>query len=650
MNRGRRIAFRVAKWCGIVVGALWLLYIACVNVLLRTRYVKDAANSKPQSAQVDFESAWSVLPGFVHVHGLVAYGQFRGFQYRAEIRDLGAHVALTSLLGHHPIVRVSVRGLGFRARSVPATSAFAPDIDPPIPFDPELAPPPPLTDESLAAWTLDVEDLDVRDGRELWLDAAHFGGIARAHGTLRATPNRALTIRDFRVDLRGDVAVANVLAFPAAALALDAKLDTTDPRTLASADTLRHLSVALDVESRIADLGFVSRVATLPAPLGGEGSFDVSVRVDHGRLEVPTRIDVSLDRVRTVIENRGAEPPISTDALDVGARVNLGAIARESADGPKLDAVLFVASAEVKRAEGHALVTAPLVTAHAAVTDVDLARLDGVRVVFDAHVPKAEMPDARELNGLLGDQGITIHHGILAAKLDVEGALPNGNLDGTLSFASDPFEGKYRAISFRGKLAGGVPFARASSSSDVVLAGTSVTLDGVALDYGTSHTRDWWMHARIPQGAIHVSAPAAYRGKIHVDFRDLDPAITALAALHGIPAWIHEMLGLGPYAVDATGVFGKHVKLDMLDARTHAEGVIGHPPARLRLTYDDTRAPMHMRATASMGDEAVGVEEIGDHIGVQLADVDVWFARAPVALVPFAASLLPTVAPGAFGH
>ena len=176
-----------------------------------------------------------------------------------------------------------------------------------------------------------------------------------------------------------------------------------------------------------------------------------------------------------------------------------------------------------------------------------------------------------------------------------------------------------------GRVAGKLPIVRASSESNFVLSGTSVRALDTDLDNDDSHTRNWWGYVQLPRGTMSFEGEPHYTGTIHATYRDIDPVITAIRKLHGVPDWVNRLLGIGPYNVDAIGTFGKHTKLGLVDARAHAQGVIGHPHARVRATYDGTRDPSPWIAEIDLGILAVGIEKSGDHLGIQLAGVGRWF-------------------------
>ena len=85
-----------------------------------------------------------------------------------------------------------------------------------------------------------------------------------------------------------------------------------------------------------------------------------------------------------------------------------------------------------------------------------------------------------------------------------------------------------------------------------------------------------------------------------------------------------SLRGIGPYN-DAIGTFGKRTKIELVDARANAEGVIGHPRTRVRATFDGRHDPPSWLTEIDFGPLAVGLEKKNGHLGVQLAKVGEWF-------------------------
>lgn len=84
-NRAGRIAIGIVKWAVGIVGGLWLVYIVVANAALRSQWARNTANANPQTLQAGFSSAWTILPGVVHMSKVTGFGQFTGLQYKGQI-------------------------------------------------------------------------------------------------------------------------------------------------------------------------------------------------------------------------------------------------------------------------------------------------------------------------------------------------------------------------------------------------------------------------------------------------------------------------------------------------------------------------------------------------------------------------------------
>ncbi len=71
---------------------LWALYAIAGNVLLRTTLLRDWLDSNEDKLKVEYDSAWTWLPGRVHVRGLSLRFQDSNVQMLLELERANIYV------------------------------------------------------------------------------------------------------------------------------------------------------------------------------------------------------------------------------------------------------------------------------------------------------------------------------------------------------------------------------------------------------------------------------------------------------------------------------------------------------------------------------------------------------------------------------
>jgi hypothetical protein len=288
-----------------------------------------------------------------------------------------------------------------------------------------------------------------------------------------------------------------------------------------------------------------------------------------------------------------------------------------------------VTKGEVTTTKGATFVVIPVTRSTATASHLDLSNPKNMRFEFSAKVPHAVIPHLSVLDAFIASPDVRITAGKVAGAGGIEGDFPKGALHGAVTFSTDPpmVMTLDKTTRLEGRLQGKIPILRASSDSDFVLTGAEAHATDTALDNGGSHTSKWWGDVNLPKGRLHLVGSPAYIGSIHATFRDIDPVITAISQLHGIPDWVNRMLGIGPYQADATGTFGAVTKIDLADAQSHAENFPSQPHTRVRATYDGRTTPPTWRTDVEFGVLAIGIEK-DKHLSFHPIEVAKWFDRA----------------------
>ncbi len=326
--RWRRLVARAV----LVVAILTLSYLAVANVLLGTRLLRYMVSSPPLNSTgvtLDYESAYSIIPGRAHVEGLTLRGRDRTLEWRLTVARADVSVSLVDLLRRSfHATRVRASGFTFRARSrldradatpdfiaaLPPISGFA---DPPLlDVGPE---PPPLTDANYDLWMVELEDVEVEHVGEVWIQTVRSEGDTRVRGRAVIRPLRWLDIGPATVDANGvDILHGSQPLATGLRGALEATVHPFDLRQVEGLAIFDHVSCAGQVRGRANVAGALRWVA--PQSAVGfsrwEGPLDARIVLDHGKLTAGTR--VRTEATETVVEAQGLtfESPIRID-LDI---------------------------------------------------------------------------------------------------------------------------------------------------------------------------------------------------------------------------------------------------------------------------------------------------------------------------------------------
>jgi hypothetical protein len=213
-SRPRRV-----RWRRLVVVALSIptlvvvLYLVVANVVLQTRLLRNLVGRDPTALRLDYQSAYSIVPGRVHVEGLSVRGRQRSLEWLFTLDRADVSVSLVDLL-HKRFHATRVRSTGFairvrlrleRAQAIPNVLAALPPIDgfadpPLLDAGPE---PPPLTDADYNLWMVHLEDVEVEHVREVWIHTVRSEGDSRLRGRWLFRPARWLDVGPATVDANG---------------------------------------------------------------------------------------------------------------------------------------------------------------------------------------------------------------------------------------------------------------------------------------------------------------------------------------------------------------------------------------------------------------------------------------------------------------
>jgi hypothetical protein len=187
---------RVLRWSVGALVAFEVVYVLAAIIVVQSGQVDRWVNTHPEKLKITFASAWTFIPGLVHLGGVRVVNQGRGNQLEAVVDKAWVFVNPIALIGKR------VQALGFRARGVefryrkrPKTPEEALELAKVVPsiegapLEPYAGPPKDEKEDGRQPkagkreWAVDVRDARLADVREVWM-----GGLRlRGHGDVDAS-------------------------------------------------------------------------------------------------------------------------------------------------------------------------------------------------------------------------------------------------------------------------------------------------------------------------------------------------------------------------------------------------------------------------------------------------------------------------------
>jgi hypothetical protein len=208
-GRRQRMAMKLARWAAVLLAGVALLYLAGMNVFLRTRLFRNVISADPNMIVVDYSTAYSWWPGRIHAEGLSIRGRDSHVEWILRLDRCDLRVSFVDLARrkfHAEHVRADGVSMRVRLRAdvvTPETMAALPPVpgfpDPPLK---DVGPPsPPLTDADYDLWTIELDDVVAEHVREVWVETMRYAGDLEIHGRWFFRPVRWLEVGPAVVDV-----------------------------------------------------------------------------------------------------------------------------------------------------------------------------------------------------------------------------------------------------------------------------------------------------------------------------------------------------------------------------------------------------------------------------------------------------------------
>ncbi|MBX3192585.1 MAG: hypothetical protein KF819_36710 [Labilithrix sp.] len=293
------------------------MYAIAVNVFLSTSLFERTVNATPDSVFIQYERAWSILPGRVHTKKLWIRGKDSQVEWALELDDCTFDVSFLDLATKKKfhVTRVDAEGIAFRLRrripSPAATAEYVAALPPipgfaPIPVRPAEAPDlrERWDDAHWRLWTIHLENVDARAWREIWVDTLRIEGRNRLGGSFYLKPLREVIVgpvdveaQETRVGVGGRSLVERVEGTARIAMR------RFDPRVVDDAGLVRSIELATDLRGEVPDLAHLPRSMR---PLEVSGPVHVgrlALRIDAGTLREGTDVALQLPAFGVVVRD-----------------------------------------------------------------------------------------------------------------------------------------------------------------------------------------------------------------------------------------------------------------------------------------------------------------------------------------------------------
>jgi hypothetical protein len=610
--------------------ALELLYVATGFFLVRGGKVLAWVNRHPEKRTITFESAWSVVPGLVHVRGGRLVNQGRGNQFEVVVDQVSAFVHPLELLARRVhVLGLRARGVEFRYRKRPKTAeeaaaagaTHAPPIEG-VPFEPYTGPPP--VPRTKPAWTVVFTGAAVRDLREFWFDAVRVQGRGRVAASLTVAADQTISIRKAEVVYEeASLRVGGVPALEDAALRLSGRMERFDPKQVGGEALLPLITARADLSGAAAAAAILNRYFGKAGWLefhSGKQRLAASVAVVQGRIEAGSHAELEEETLGVRFAGFIAE-----------GRARAGVRVGPSRPGEEATTEIKVAFADYgmrRQAEG-----APVLRGQGLLLEArspaDLKQVPPDDFEGRLEFGRAEFPDLTFVNELLpGGGGMSVRSG--RATLEGGFAVGANSCHGEVKIATKGLLVAAGGVDHRGhlevlvKVPEGNPREKtfALDGTRIDLSNFAFTSEGSAVD-----ERDWQGRLALTDAGLDLRETPSVSAKLDLGFSDTRPLVAFLARDEPLAGWkeklvtIEEIRGEGVVEMRKGTVTIRHLGV-------HGEKL----DVKARVLVDPRGA--FGKARARYGGVKAGIGLLGKDRDLTLLRVGTWYRKDDIRGMP----------------
>ncbi len=512
------IARRIWRETGLVTAKLLAcaaaLYVIGLNVFLETRLFRNAINQDISALRVEYTSAYSILPGQIHVEGLTIRGRDSAVEWILRIDSCDFRIAFSELIHkrfHASHVRAT--GLAMRARlridpadATPGLVAALPPV-PGFSDPPYLGPAPPLlTDANYHLWMVRLDDVDVQHVREVWIQTIRGEGDMRVRGRWLFRPVRWLEVGPASVDVAAlDVWVGGRPLATNLHGHVEATVHPFDVREPDGLEVLRYVSAT----TQLRGVAMTANALTTLLPASdvrfarAQGPLDAHVLLEHGVLVDGTRVWTESPDTKLVIGKLVFDAPVRVDLRVEGSAGFLHARCSDCR----------ISSIPTAQADATSI-EATVVSHHLDVTHA----FDDATFVVDVQGAKTHDLDAWGAC-LLPASTFGLRADLVTAECRVEGSLVEGRAKGQMEFAARGFSASQGRDRLAGEVTGHIELR------DLVAAEKRIDLSGSHVVLQNAHATWRGIHAHASTASLRASRAIITPGLPDADFDVVLPRV-----------------------------------------------------------------------------------------------------------------------------
>jgi hypothetical protein len=610
-------------WMAIPPAVIAFLYVAVANLALSSGAIASLVSTHPEKLLLRYAHTRTFWPGHVHLTGFDLRGREPKLEWALHIDTVDVDLSLLALLRHRfHVAKVTATGVTFRLRFRLEADALNDDRVARIPpiegFDavPILGVPPDMNKPGGKPWTLDIQGIDARAVREVWIDAYRVSGVLGARGGFTLGEGR-LNLAGATADIQkvalttGDDAIASEVTGH-----VDAQIETVDLAVVKGPSVLRYLTMHSTLEGRMGSIRFIRHFVRDDAIelSGGEGTFQSNVRVVRGVLAKNTTSRIEIEPARVAFGGRSVEARVRVES------------AADDADGANDSAwsVVNIGLSDLAltdaKAKGPA-VTCKALAASAHAGPIDLAEPESVTKDFGYAWETARL-DIRDLHALDAtlprDSPFHIENGSATVKAHGRGSLLGASAE--ISVESKIAMDVWGAHVLSG-VRGNVPLEVNFVERSLDMAGTELTLTDPTL-------AGWWSRVKLGTANVRFEPPSLSLA-LTTTARDGRPFLDLYASTRGaspvaeVGRGVARDLMIESMTANLHGVVRLAVTKDALDlGRLDVQGAA----SRLRGVLKKRGERLNGGLLIEAGPTTLGISFEGGKTSIVWVDAAEWFA------------------------
>lgn len=593
----KKLITRLLLALAIGVAVLWPLYLVAGNLWLRQGGLEKMLNRRPERLSIQWESAWTLWPGVVHVRGFEMHNQTRVYQWWLAV-DRGVVDIDVWNLQNRELLLGPLHGSGaaFRLRrrldAPPRKRAGRPEHYPPIPG---LANPPDRKPEELyppkpgrKPWHVRITGIQLEDVREVWIEEIRFAGQARVAGGFDVRARQRVEVRPSRLEIEaGTLALGGgAKARPIFADArgrVDAHIDPYSPKHFRGWEVLRFTSGRATLEGQVRSLAFLD--------VFFRETRWVDLRFAGGR----TTVDFRLRRGKVLPDSRLEARPDDITVAFLDYRAQGDGTVRWWVEGEKepegrvsLDLDRFHIQRE---GYGRPHVRGQGLHIEAASREPRVGRLFQPRWV-EIEMPGAEVPDLRFYNAYLPERsGLALTGGSGRMSARFRAAAPEWIGSGEIRLGARGLGARFEDKRLRGNLEMRTLLRRADlRDKRFDISGTKIDLTDV-ISQGSAPGEApevWWARAHLDRAVLTPGEPVFLRAHLESTLSNSRPLFALIAPAGGrgkLLHWVDDLLDIEGVGAVADLTVGKSLlrvdRLAVAGGKAQVQGRFrvaeGHP-------------------------------------------------------------------------